>query len=89
MPNHTHPELIVSTLSKRITDKSSHIDVQIYRLDDQQRWTLEIVDEYGGSTIWDEWFDTDQAALDKALRAVSAFGIGSFMHDNRSKPTCH
>lgn len=50
---------------------------------------LEIIDECGGYTIWDEWFDTEQAALDKALRAVSAFGIDSFLEDNRSRPTHH
>lgn len=89
MPKDTHPEIVVSNLSKRVSEKGTYIDVQIYRLGDQWRWTLEIIDECGGSTVWDEWFDTEQAALDKALRAVRAFGIDSFSEDNRSKPTCH
>jgi hypothetical protein len=89
MPQDTHPEIVVSKLSKRVSDKGSYVDVHIYRLGDQPRWTLEIIDECGGYTIWDEWFDTEQAALDKALRAVSAFGINSFLEDNRSRPTHH
>ncbi len=89
MSNHTHPDVVVSNLSKRLADRDTHIDVQIYRLEDQQAWTLEIIDECGGSTIWNESFETEQAALDKALRAVSAFGINSFLEDNRSMPTYH
>ena len=89
MPSHTHPDVVVSSLSKRLTDQDHYIDIQIYRLNDQNLWTLEVVDELGASTIWDEWFDTEEAALGKALRAVDAFGIDSFLEDHRSKPTYH
>jgi hypothetical protein len=38
-------------------------------------WLLEAIDEYNNSTVWDDPFDTDQAALDEALDVVENEGI--------------
>jgi hypothetical protein len=42
-------------------------------------WTLEIVDEYDNSTVWDETFATDQLALDAALKAFEEESIYGFV----------
>ena len=81
-----HPEVIFSSLSTRLIEKDTHLDIQIYRLEVQKFWTLEIVDESGLSTIWNECFQTDKSALEKALDAVAAFGIRSFLEDHRTRP---
>lgn len=39
--------------------------------------TLEVVDQYNTSTVWDDEFDTDQAALDEALHTLREEGIDS------------
>jgi uncharacterized protein len=39
---------------------------------------LEVVDHLGGSTVWDDPFPTDPAALDEAMAAIEVEGIGSF-----------
>ena len=39
---------------------------------------MEVVDHLGGSTVWDDRFPTDQAALDEAMATIEVEGIGSF-----------
>jgi hypothetical protein len=48
-------------------------------------WSLEIVDAAGGSTVWDCFFPTDQAAFDEAMRAIREEGIRAFVAD---EPPC-
>ena len=43
------------------------------------KWVLEVVDDDRGSTVWDELFETDQAALDEFNRALEADGIRSMI----------
>jgi hypothetical protein len=40
---------------------------------------LEIVAEFGNSTVWDESFPTDQTALAGALRTIDIEGIAAVM----------
>ena len=44
-------------------------DIDIYRLDDEDCWTLEVINDEGHSFVWDDLFATEQAALDAALAA--------------------
>jgi len=54
------------------------VDVQIYRGVENPGWLLEIVDHLGGSTVWEDTFPTDEAALTKAMETIDREGIGSF-----------
>jgi len=38
-----------------------------------------VVDEAGTSTVWDDLFPTDQAALDEALKTFREEGMGTFL----------
>jgi uncharacterized protein len=38
-----------------------------------------VVDETGASTVWDDLFPTDQAALDEALKTIREEGIKTFL----------
>jgi hypothetical protein len=49
-----------------------------YRLETTD-WSLEVVDETGTSTVWDDSFSTDQAALDEALKTIREEGIKTFL----------
>ena len=71
-------ELVMSPLCQSITEKGHTVRVEIYRGPDTD-WTLEVVDASNTSTVWDDLFATDQAALDEALRAVREEGIGSLV----------
>lgn len=67
-------QLIISPLCQSITDKGHTVQLEIYRGSDTA-WTLEAVDADGNSTVWDDLFTTDQAALDEGLRTVREEGI--------------
>ncbi len=71
-------DLIFSPLQRSITQAEHTIAIHIYRLPDTD-WTLEIVDEYDNSTVWDDTFKSDQQALDEALRAIEEETIHSFV----------
>ena len=72
MPDRTN---INSPLSGPFTDSGVTVDVQIYRLQDT-KWSLEVIDSKGTSAVWDDLFDTDQAAKVEFHRAVAEEGLG-------------
>lgn len=63
------PDFIESPLSQHVTRNGVTVRVDIYG-DSANRWILEIVDVENTSHVWDEHFETDQQALDEALRAL-------------------
>lgn len=74
------PNLVVSGLSQEVSVGGETLRIEIYRLEDDLGWTLEVVDRNGTSTVWDDPFDSDQQALDEALRAIEEEGTSAF-HD--------
>lgn len=56
--------IIDSPLSSPLRRNSVEIDVQIYRGVDEEGWVLDVVDNEGASTFWDDKLSTDQAAMD-------------------------
>jgi len=72
-------ELVMSPLCSKITRDGMTVEVHIYRGADDDRWVLEVVDQEEASTVWDESFPTDQAALDEVMRTIETNGIGSFL----------
>jgi hypothetical protein len=72
------PKLIQSALSCTIREDGTEVRIDIYRLETTD-WSLEVVDETGTSTVWDDRFPTDQAALDAALKTIREEGIRTFL----------
>ena len=66
-------DLIDSPLSQILKEDNEQIEVLIYRLPDSD-WTLEVVNQNGTSTVWDETFPSDQEALSVALDGIKAAG---------------
>ena len=48
-----HPNIITSGLSRTVTVDGVTVVVNIYRLEDDAQWVLEVVNEVGTSTVWD------------------------------------
>ena len=71
-------QLVTSPLCRSITENGHTIRLDIYRGPDTD-WTLEAVDSSNNSTVWDDLFSTDQAALDEALRTIREEGIESLV----------
>jgi hypothetical protein len=75
----TEPELIQSPLSQAITRDGHTLQVDIYRLDEEVDWLLEVVNEEGTSHVWDDRFATGQAALDAVHAAIDEEGVAAFL----------
>ena len=71
-------ELVMSPLSQQLTVDEKTVQVDIYH-GDVGGWTLEVVDGSGNSTVWDDEFDTDAAALEEAKRTIRDEGIDSLI----------
>ena len=74
----TDPNLVYSGLSKWTLVEGHKLQIEIYKLEKETTWTLEVVDENGTSTVWDDQFDTDQAAMNEAMRAIKEEGLSAF-----------
>lgn len=71
-------EVEMSPLSQALTDEGKTVRVDIYR-GDAGGWILEVVDESGISTVWEDEFDTDVAALDEVKATIRDEGIDSLI----------
>ncbi len=69
---------ITSSLSKRIDFDGLQLSIEIYRLEHDSMWVLEVIDQNGTSTVWDDHFDSDQAALDEFMRTINEEGANCF-----------
>ena len=67
-------EPLDSPLSQHVSRDGHTISIEIYGTRNG-RWILEIVDEFDNSTVWDDPFETDQAALAEAIRTIEEEGI--------------
>ena len=75
---HDENDLIYSPLQQKYTVDGKTVEVCIYRMPNTN-WTLEVVDQYNNSTVWDLEFNTDQEAFDQFLEVIAAEGIESMI----------
>ena len=52
------PKIEVSPLTQQLSSSGRTVSVEIYRLEGEASWTLEVVDEYNNSTVWNDTFET-------------------------------
>jgi hypothetical protein len=73
------PMLMNSPLQQHYTSKGHIVEICIYKLEQDTEWVLEVVDGGGTSTVWDDKFPTDKAALEEALRSIEVDGVEDFL----------
>ena len=71
-------EVILSDLSENFTQDDKSVRIDIYQ-DGDDGWILEVVDQFNNSTIWDDSFPTDVAALNEAHEAIATEGIDALI----------
>ncbi|MBE9173995.1 hypothetical protein IQ216_13230 [Cyanobium sp. LEGE 06143] len=76
-------EVEMSSLCQKLTADGKTVEVEIYR-GDKGGWLLEVVDEFGTSTVWDDEFDTDRAALEEVQATIRDEGIAYSGERDRS-----
>lgn len=84
MPEDDDYQIEDSPLSQKITRDGVTVEVCIYRGEDDPGWILEVVDQEGASTIWDDMFSTDKEALDAVLLTIEREGITCFLVDPKA-----
>ena len=72
------PNIITSGLSRTISKDGSTVEVLIYRLEHDPMWALEVVNEQGTSTVWDDPFDTDDEAFAAFQLTLDEDGMDAF-----------
>ncbi len=83
------PELEYSSLCEEVSRDGTTVFLHIYRLKGgTDGWSLEVVDDKGGSTVWDDLFATDKDARDEFFETLEAEGIRSFS-ENKPSTSLH
>lgn len=72
------PDIKMSTLCQSVTRDGKTVQIEIFE-DGENKWLLEVVDQYGNSTVWDDPFDTEQEALDEAMSTIDEEGIDALI----------
>ena len=67
-------ELIHSKHCQSVSRDGKSVRVEIYS-SGKDDWILEVVDEYGNSTVWDEPFSSDDDAFQEFQRTLEEEGI--------------
>ncbi|MGO4741298.1 hypothetical protein AB4099_32585 [Bosea sp. 2KB_26] len=73
------PDILRSPLCQTARRDGVVVQVEIYRLADSEGWTLELIDEDGGSIVWEETFATDGAALAEFNEALEEIGLSKLI----------
>jgi len=77
-------EVKMSPLSQEISSGGKTVQVDIYE-DGDGKWILEVVDEFNNSTVWDDRFESDNAALAEVKKEILSEGIGSLIGPESGK----
>ena len=80
-------DLVHSDLETTQTQGPHSVAIYIYRSADSG-WFLELVAGDGNSTVWEDQFETDDAAFGEAILAIQEEGIQSF-YENGALATQH
>lgn len=80
------PNLVTSGKSQRIIVDGLPFSIEIFRLEEEKAWSLEVVDCKGTSHVWDDQFDSDKDARDAAIQALEAEGAIAFMRGDNVIP---
>lgn len=72
------PNLIISGASQRFIEDGVPFNVDIYKLESGDGWSLEVITEDGTSIVWDDLFDNDQAAFEEAVTTIRKEGAVAF-----------
>jgi len=80
------PNIVTSGRSTKFVIDGYAFSVDIYRLETEKAWTLEVIDHQGASHVWDEPFPSDGDARDAAIQALESEGAIAFMRGDNIIP---
>lgn len=80
------PNIVTSSKSQRVMVDGYPFSIEIYRLENEKSWSLEVVDHEGTSHVWDGQFSSDKDARNAAIEALESEGAISFMRGDNIIP---
>lgn len=80
------PNLVTSGKSQRLSVDGYLFSIQIFRLETEKAWTLEVVDFEGTSHVWDDQFRSDEDARNAAIQAIDTEGAIAFIRGDNVIP---
>ncbi|MCV9965741.1 hypothetical protein OIU34_28120 [Pararhizobium sp. BT-229] len=79
-----------SDFAGEFTDDGVTVLVDIFRKEGStDGWTMEVIDQEEGLTVWEEPFPTDKEAFEEFLATVERDGIHSFLEDPEPEASVH
>lgn len=75
MSNDNEPTVITSPLSREIAGEGISVKVEIYRLESDGGWILELVDADWNSMVWEDTFATDLEAWNYLQAEIQREGL--------------
>lgn len=82
------PNLVTSGKRQDVIVDGYLFSIEIYRLETEKLWTLEVVDFEGISHVWDDQFGSDRDARNAAIQAIEHEGAIAFMRGDKIIPFC-
>lgn len=80
------PNMVNSGKSQRVIVDGLPFSIEIYRLETDKTWTLEVVDHEGTSHVWDDLSASDKDARNTAIEAIQSEGALAFMRGDNVIP---
>ena len=77
------PNIVHSDLSGIVSKDDITVEVFIYRLENESKWSLEVANDAFTSIVWDDLFDSDEDAYAEFQQTVEEKGIRAFL-DNQN-----
>ncbi len=84
--NPQDPKIVRSELSRTVRMDGVAVGVSIIRLEDESKWSLEVVNAAGTSTVWDDLFASDKEAYAQFERIVADEGMQAFLDKSNVIP---
>ncbi len=72
------PNIVYSPRCTKFAKNDRVVEVNIFRLESETGWHLEVVNEQNTSTVWDDPFETDEEAYAEFLSTVEEEGMAAF-----------
>lgn len=73
------PNLVSSSLSGIVREDGVTVRLEIYRLEHESQWSLEVINDAGTSIVWDVLFDNDDEAFVAFRLTVDEEGMEAFL----------
>lgn len=80
------PNIVTSGKSQTVLVDGLRFSIEIYRLETDSTWTLEVVDPENTSHVWDDQFASDKDARNAAIEEIEREGALAFMRGNNVIP---